>query len=163
MTDYATPPGTPAPPGHTTPGPEYDPGQVAWEQLVARREAATEQLLSAHDRMMDFLERANIPAQDETIVITPTMNPVESRERVQKATLSLGVYNPNPIIVYFSGIGSASANARSWSAPAESFIVVPIAAGLVEFGCDPTDLGDNNAVVQFLRFFTVQPAFLRQA
>lgn len=144
------------------PQPQPSTDQVVWEQLVAQR-AATAQLLSAHARLMDHLERADTPAQDETIVITPTANPVESRERVQKQTLSLGVYNPNPVIVYFSGIGSAAPAMRSWSAPPDSMIVVPISAGMVEFGCDPAELGGDTAVVQFLRFFTVQPAFLAQA
>jgi hypothetical protein len=135
---------------------------VAWEQLVARREAATSQLLTAHDRMIEFLDRVSTPAQAETIVITSVQNPVESRERIQKPTLSIGVFNPNPVIVYFSGIGSATLNARAWSAPAQSFIVVPISAAMVELGCDPSDVTEDNAVVQLLRFFTVQPAFIGQ-
>lgn len=161
-------PGDPTPPGHTRARPDYDFGQVAWEQLVAQR-AATQQLLDAHERMIDRLEALETPPMVEAIVIAPLSaalpaNPVESREKVARPTMSIGIYNPNNIIVYFSGIGSANANARAWSAPPNSLLVVPISAGVIELGCDPVALAtlNQNVIVQLLRFYTVQPAFLGQ-
>lgn len=133
--------------------------QIVWEQLVAQR-AATAQLVAAHDRLMSRLEQLETPAQSFDVVIDAAHNPVELRELVEPATLSIGVYNPNPLIVYFSTVGSAAPNMRSWSAPPNSLVIVPIGAGVVEFGADPALIGGTTIVAKFLRFFTVQPAFL---
>ena len=133
-----------------------------WEELIAQR-AATQQLLDAHERMMAWLTAAETPAQVEAIAINDKNNGVyvfESRERFEMPTMSIGVLNPNSVAVFFSTIGSAAPNMRSYSCPPNCLIVLPIGAGQVELGCDPVVLGANTAVCFLLRFFTVQRAYL---
>jgi hypothetical protein len=155
---------------HTTPATELDPNapRNVLELLAAHR-ATSHQLLEAHAEMVSILHRLKQPAQMETIVLGLTgqtdqqIAPVyESRERFENPTLSIGVFNPNPITVYFSGIGTASATTRSPSCPPNTMLVLPISASTIELACDVTDLTTlgENAVVFLLRFFTVQAAYL---
>jgi hypothetical protein len=133
--------------------------RIMWEQLVAQN-AATHQLLSGHERLVDLIERMSRPAQMDCIVLTPAQPTVESREKSGETVLSIGILNPNNINIYFSGTGTASAITRSPAAPPTSLIVLPIMAQMIEIAANPTDLGANTAICFLFRFFTVQPAFL---
>lgn len=149
---------------HTRPTVELDPHapDSLLEALVAHH-AATSQLLSQHDRLVDLVERLSTPAQVETVVINDRNNgqyTVESRERYELPVLSIGLLNPTSINIYFSGVGTASATTRAFAAPPNALIILPISAQMIEIAANPTDLGVNTAVVFLFRYFTVQPAFI---
>lgn len=76
---------------------------------------------------------------------------------------SIGFLNSSPVNVYV-GVGGIAPRAGQGAivSPANSLMVLPISAGDVDLGVDPTDpgLSAGNVVVHVLRFHTVQPAFL---
>jgi hypothetical protein len=83
------------------------------------------------------------------------------RDDVGHESPSFGIYNPNAVSVYL-GLGAIPRpGAATMSVPPNSLVVLPLAAGDIDLGVDPTDpLLVGDAVVLVLRFDVVQPAFL---
>jgi hypothetical protein len=95
----------------------------------------------------------------KTVVINEADNGAYTVEdRNPWAAKSLGILNPGDANV-FVGIGGVSARpgSRAPQVPAGGALVLPVESKTIEYGCDPTVLLTNTAVVYVFRYVTVQP------
>jgi hypothetical protein len=135
---------TGAEPGAATPPPPPDPALESVER--------SEQLLRD---IRDVQAAANTPAKLRYITFTPHQLIVHDEQRPD--ALSVGVINPTSARVYVGLAGERAApNSGAFVIPPASGMVIPVAVHRVEIGIDPTDLGENEARVFWLRFSAVQ-------
>jgi hypothetical protein len=135
-----------------------DPNDAALAALGSAQEHAYQTRLAV-EQLAELFRRVDTPARLNTVVLTQT-EPIK-RDETATSSLSIGVYNPSPVKVFW-GIagGKASQDARAPSQPPSSLLVLPVAVEDLELGANAADLAAGDAVLYVLRFDTVQPAFL---
>jgi hypothetical protein len=98
------------------------------------------------------------PARRQAIVLTATQ-PVVSDD-VGSLSRSVGLINPTDITVYLGIATPAQPNRHAISVGARSAMVLPLAADDLQVGAAAADLAAGDALVQLLRFKTVQPFYM---
>lgn len=165
---------------HTSPRVPHVPEQPA--QLLARPEpvgaklpdhATAEALLiaaqrtqhtvgQALDELVVLLRRMQRPAGLRQVRLTATSPKAKETNVGDLTAQSIGIYNPNPIVIYTSVDGSIAEPGRgALTIPASCAVVLPVAVtGPLELGAAAADLAAGDAVVWTLRFETAQPLTL---